>query len=78
VTTIIQRHARDLHAGDVITHDPDHGDRPVRYEVERPPVIVGGGTYAVWSYIDLETGKQGTQYFKVLTELRVEPAGGAA
>ncbi|MFD0902379.1 hypothetical protein [Actinomadura sediminis] len=75
--TIISRRARDLHAGDVITHDPDH-DRPVRWRVSRPPVAAGGGEYALAHYWDLDSGSEGILYFKALRELPVEPVGGAA
>jgi hypothetical protein len=77
MTTIILRHARDLHAGDVITHDPDH-NRPVRWRVTRPPAITSDGEYALADYTDLETRAHGIAYYPVLAELPVEPAGGAA
>lgn len=76
MTTIIQRRARDLHAGDVITHDPDH-NRPVRWRVSRPPVAAGGGEYALAHYWDLKSGAEGIAYYKALVELSVEPVGGA-
>jgi hypothetical protein len=74
--TIIHRVAKHLHAEDVITYDPDH-QRDVRWHVTRPPVLVGGGTYALAHWTD-ETGGWGVAYYPALTELRVEPAGGAA
>ncbi|WUI02070.1 hypothetical protein OHR68_09770 [Spirillospora sp. NBC_00431] len=77
MTTIIPRHARDLHAGDVITHDPDH-DRPVRWRVTRPPAITSDGEYALADYTDLDSGGHGIAYYRVLTDLSVEPVGGAA
>jgi hypothetical protein len=76
--TIIQRHARDLHAGDVITADPDHGDRPVRWRVTRPPVRTRDGEYALTDVTDLATGQSRVTYYRVLTSLSVEPVGGAA
>ncbi|GGV33939.1 hypothetical protein GCM10010182_67200 [Actinomadura cremea] len=77
MTTIISRRARDLHAGDVITHDPDH-DRPVRWRVSRPAVQTGDGEYALAHYWDLDSGAEGIAYFGALVELPVEPVGGAA
>ena len=74
---MITRHARELHAGDVILHDPDH-DRPVRWRVSRPPVRTRDGQYALADYTDLDTREHGIGYWPVLTDLPVEPAGGAA
>jgi hypothetical protein len=71
--TIIHRKARELHAGDVITYDPDH-DRHVRYRVTRPPVRTSDGEYALADYVDLATGARGIGYWPALTELHVEPA----
>lgn len=76
--TIIPRRARDLHAGDVITADPDHDNQPVRWRVTRPPVRTADGEYALADYTDLASGGHGIAYYRVLTELPVEPAGGAA
>lgn len=75
--TIISRHARDLHAGDVITEDPDHDDRPVRWRVQRPPVFTRGGEYALTNVTDLATGDEHVTYYPVLQLLSVEPVGGA-
>lgn len=77
MTTIIQRHARDLHAGDVIVHDPDH-DRPVRWRVSRPPVRTRDGEYALTDVTDLATGESHVTYYPALQSLAVEPVGGAA
>lgn len=76
--TIISRHARDLHAGDVITADPDHDDRPVRWRVSRPPVRTRDGEYALADVVDLATGESHVTYYPALQSLTVEPAGGAA
>lgn len=78
MTTIISRHARDLHAGDVIVRDPDHGDRPVRWRVQRPPVRTRDGEYALADVVDLATGESHVTYYPALQSLAVEPAGGAA
>jgi hypothetical protein len=75
--TIISRHARELHAGDVIVHDPDH-DRPVRWRVQRPPARAGNGEYAIAAVTDLADGKPRYVYYRALQDLSVEPAGGAA
>jgi hypothetical protein len=77
MTTIISRRARDLHAGDVITHDPDH-DRAVRWEVARPPARTRDGEYALTTVTDLATGAEHVTYYPALTALAVEPAGGAS
>ncbi len=76
MTTIISRRARDLHAGDVITHDPDH-DRPVRWRVSRPAVRTRDGEYALTTVTDQATGEEHVTYYRALQTLTVEPAGGA-
>lgn len=70
---MITRHARDLHAGDIITHDPDH-DRPVRWRVQTPPKIDGFGI-AQFDYADLnDHARAGTAWFDGTQDLTVEPA----
>lgn len=71
--TIITRKARELHAGDVITHDPDH-DRPVRWRVTRPAVRTSDGERALAHYRDLDDGGEGIGVWPALAELPVEPA----
>jgi len=71
--TIITRKARELHAGDIITHDPDH-DRPVRWRVTRPAVRTSDGERALAHYRDLDDGGEGIGVWPALAELPVEPA----
>lgn len=70
----IPRHARDLHAGDVITADPDHKNRPVRWRVADRPKIDGYGV-ALIDYADLDDGAaRGVAWFDGGRDLPVEPA----
>jgi hypothetical protein len=75
MTTIITRHARDLHADDVITYDPDH-DRDVRWRTTRPAEVTLDGV-AIIDYVDEVTGATGIAYYGSLRDLPVEPARGA-
>ena len=76
--TIIQRHARDVHAGDIIVRDPDHGDMPVRWRVSSRPVLTLDGV-AIIDFVDIsDEPSKGIAHFDSLTVLTVEPVGGAA
>ena len=78
MTRSIPRRAHDVHAGDIITADPDHNDRPVRWRASRRAEVTGDGV-AIIDYVDLDDGSApGIAYFGGLVTLTVEPAGGAA
>ena len=76
MTRSIPRRAHDVHAGDIITHDPAH-DRPVRWKASRRAAVTADGV-AIIDYADLDDlGAEGIAYYGGLVELTVEPAGGA-
>jgi hypothetical protein len=78
VTTIIQRRARALRAGDIIIRDPDHRDLPVRWRVGRRPTLSADGVVII-DYTDItDEPRAGIAHFDALTVLTVEPVGGAA
>ncbi|WP_433465735.1 hypothetical protein [Spirillospora sp. CA-128828] len=74
--TIIRRPARDVRAGDIITADPDHNNRPVRWRVQAPPKVTADGI-AIVDFADLTGVKPGVAWFDSHKELSVEPTGGA-
>lgn len=77
MTTIIQRRARDVHAGDIIVRDPDHGGASVRWRVSARK-LTATGTVIV-DYFDItDEPTPGIAHFDALTVLAVEPVGGAA
>ena len=77
MTTIIQRRAREVRAGDIIVRDPDHRDLPVRWRVGRRPTLTGDGVVII-DYTDItDEPRAGIAHFDALTVLAVEPFGGA-
>ena len=75
--TIIERRARDVHAGDIIVRDPDHGGASVRWRVSARK-LTATGTVIV-DYTDItDEPRAGIAHFDGLTVLAVEPVGGAA
>lgn len=76
MTTIIQRRAREVRAGDIICRDPDHS-RAVRWRVTARK-LTADGTVIV-DYTDIaDEPRAGIAHFDALTVLDVEPVGGAA
>lgn len=76
MTTIIQRRAREVRAGDIIVRDPDHS-RAVRWRVTARK-LTADGTVIV-DYFDItDEPEPGIAHFDALTLLDVEPVGGAA
>lgn len=71
---MITRHARDLHAGDVITADPDHQYRPVRWRVTKPASRTTDAECALVDWVDLDDGGQGLGVWPALALVPVEPA----
>ena len=76
MTRSIPRHAREIHAGDIITRDPDHENRPVRWRASNRAEVTGDGV-AIIDYVDQADGVKGIAYYGGLVTLTVEPAGGA-
>ena len=76
MTRSIPRHAREIHAGDIITADPDHENRPVRWRASNRAEVTGDGV-AIIDYVDQADGVKGIAYYGGLVTLTVEPAGGA-
>ena len=79
MTTIIQRRARDVHAGDVIIRDPDpgHGGKPVRWRVDGRTLRAEG--VVIIYYTDVaDEPTPGVAWCDALTMVAVEPVGGAA
>ena len=76
MTRSIPRHAREIHAGDIITADPDHENRPVRWRASNRAKVTGDGV-AIIDYVDQADGVKGIAYYGGLVTLTVEPAGGA-
>ena len=76
--TIIQRRAREVRAGDIITADPDHNDRPVRWRVADRPTV-NGANVAVIDCADLDDqAKPRIAWFDADAALTVERDGGQA
>lgn len=77
--TIIQRRARDVHAGDIIIRDPDpgHGGKPVRWRVDDRTLRADGVVIVYYTDVADEP-TPGVAWCDALTEVAVEPVGGAA
>jgi len=77
--TIIQRRARNVHAGDIIIRDPDpgHGGAPVRWRVDGRTLRADGVVIVYYTDVADEP-TPGVAWCDALTEVAVEPVGGAA
>lgn len=79
MATIIQRRARDVHAGDIIIRDPDpgHGGKPVRWRVDDRTLRADGVVIVYYTDVADEP-TPGVAWCDALTEVAVEPVGGAS